>query len=173
MSWEFHRWSHGSIFHHKAAGSSSPQATSDHCRMRLVRNRECSVRILRRRYPLLQQCVPLSGKVQLASCEHWKHAHESSTCPQTAASQLNWTRSPLPTSVWFIPAPLYPQCEVCVCCRQHGAKRLWQSCGVNRWRGQDREIFSCRAASRRGGNGVSSSAAHESSLLFHQHTRFF
>lgn len=41
MPGEFKGWSHGSIIHHKAAGSVPPGASSDHCRVRLIRKREC------------------------------------------------------------------------------------------------------------------------------------
>lgn len=41
MPGELKGWSHGSIIHHKAAGSVPPGASSDHCRVRLIRKREC------------------------------------------------------------------------------------------------------------------------------------
>lgn len=74
---EFHTWSHASIFHHKAAGSLSPHATSDRCRKRLIRKRERFWSTARRWHRLLPRCKPLKRNLQLTRSARRKHAHKS------------------------------------------------------------------------------------------------
>lgn len=108
----FKGWSQASIIHHKAAGS--PQATSDHCSMRLIRKREC--------FPSsTNMCDETAASSSSATTEvccsrevHVQntHARVSHMPRKRSGPDLNCTPFPLPTAAWFIPAPLYPRCKV-------------------------------------------------------------
>lgn len=152
---EFNGWSHGSIIHHKATGPASPRATSDHCRMRLIRERERfqsgTHSLTGQRRPLPPRRVPLQTKLLLARSARQRHTHESPARLENAVF-ITWIG---------LSSPSQPLCgsfqRLCIlsarcvfCCHQRRAWRFNHSADKSSKVNFDGEIKTEQRSSRAG-----------------------